>query len=150
MKVMKRSSDNLCVLIVDDDEDDQMMLAAAFRDVGFNGGVETVNDGEELMEYLENRGAFSSKSCPHLILLDLNMPKKDGRLALKEIRRNSKFCKIPVIIYSTSKNPEDVSFAYENGANSFISKPSSYQELKIIAAAIEKYWFGMVQLPPFH
>jgi CheY-like chemotaxis protein len=142
---MSRDQDNMCILIADDDEDDQLMLISAFRDIGFKGVLNTVNNGEELMDHLL-KGKYP-KEKPCLILLDLNMPKKDGRAALREIKRSSALQKIPVIIYTTSNNPEDISFSYEHGANSFVSKPSSYQDLRQIAETITRYWFEMAKLP---
>ncbi len=142
----KIKSQDFCILIADDDDDDQLLLASAFKEVGIDGPLKSIGNGEELMDYLLQKGKYerSKNEAPHLILLDLNMPKKDGRCVLQELKKNPKLNKIPVIVLSTSFNPEDISNAYELGANSFISKPSSYVELKEIAKAIKNYWVDSV------
>lgn len=142
----KLKSREFSILIADDDDDDQLLLSSAFKEVGFNGPIKAIGNGEELMDYLLRRGKYESSSheAPHLILLDLNMPKKDGRRVLQEIRQHQKLNKIPIIVLSTSFNPEEISYSYELGANSFISKPSSYNELKEIAKAIKIYWLDTV------
>jgi CheY-like chemotaxis protein len=144
---MKLSESKACILIADDDDDDQLMMTAAFTDTGFKGVINTVNNGEQLLDYLHKRGSFIDSPMPKLILLDLNMPKKDGREVLKELRRFPKLSRVPVIVYSTSNNPDDIAYCYELGANSFISKPSSYDDLKKIAEVVQKYWLDIVLIP---
>ncbi|MFM7021748.1 MAG: response regulator [Flavobacteriales bacterium] len=148
----KIKSREFCILIADDDDDDQMMLASAFREVGFDGPVVSVHDGEELMAYLQRTGKYegTKSEAPHLILLDLNMPKKDGRTVLQEIRKNPKLNKIPIIVLITSANSDDISSSYELGANSFISKPSSFTELKEMARAIKCYWLDAALIHKTH
>jgi CheY-like chemotaxis protein len=136
-----------CILIADDDDDDQMMMKSAFEDTGFDGTVCSVSNGEALLEFLRNIGTNDACPKPHLILLDLNMPRKDGREVLREIRKNQLLARIPVVVYSTSSNPADVAFCYDHGANSFISKPSSYETLMKIAALLQEYWLRTVLLP---
>lgn len=134
------------IIIADDDDDDQVMLSAAFKEIGFEGSIENISNGEELMDYLFKQGKYqdNKSTAPHLILLDLNMPKKDGRAVLQEIRSNHKLKKIPVVVFTTSSNKDDIAHSYELGANSFISKPSSYEDLKEIAKAIKNYWLDSV------
>ncbi|MDY6900120.1 MAG: response regulator, partial [Cyanobacteriota bacterium] len=106
--------------------------------------------GEELMDYLYCRGKYANPenaSPPGLILLDLNMPKKDGREALKEIKTNPTFRHIPVVVLTTSKAAEDIQLSYSLGANSFIIKPVTFASLVEVMKTIGKYWFDIVELP---
>jgi CheY-like chemotaxis protein len=138
-----------CILVADDDTDDQFMLKEAFSSLNFDKEIRTVENGEELLDYLSRRGKYADDSLPipKLILLDLNMPKIDGRQCLRMIKENKEYCKIPIIIFSTSNNPEDISQSYELGANSYIIKPYSYNELVEIIDIIKKYWFSVVKIP---
>ncbi len=138
-----------CVLVADDDTDDQFMLKEAFASLHFDKEIRTVENGEELLDYLNKRGKYNEVALPYpkLILLDLNMPKIDGRQCLRLLKESSDFCKIPIIIFSTSNNPEDISQSYELGANSYIIKPYSYNELVEIIDIIKKYWFSVVKIP---
>ncbi len=144
---IEKPETNSCILIADDDMDDQYMIKQAFSSIHLNENVHTVNDGVELLDYLHKKGKYKGANIlvPKVILLDLNMPKKDGRECLKEIKTNPKFSKIPVIIYSTSSNPDDISYAYEMGASSYITKPYSYQELVKIMDVFKQYWFSVVK-----
>ncbi|MBL7912733.1 MAG: response regulator [Bacteroidia bacterium] len=146
MNIEKKEPD-FCILIADDDMDDQYMIKQAFASINLTENVQTVNDGVELLDYLHKRGKYKDIEtlCPKIILLDLNMPKKDGRECLREIKVNTKFNRIPVVIYSTSSNPDDISYAYENGASSYITKPYSYQELVKIMEIFKQYWFSIVK-----
>jgi CheY-like chemotaxis protein len=136
-----------CILIADDDNDDQYMIKQAFASINLNEHVRTVNDGVELLDYLHKRGKFKDTEIlsPKVILLDLNMPKKDGRECLREIKANPKLKKIPIVVYSTSGNPDDIEFAYELGASSYITKPYSYQELVKIMDIFKQYWFTIAK-----
>jgi two-component system response regulator len=138
-----------CILVADDDTDDQFMLKEAFASLNFDKEIRTVENGEELLDYLNVKGKYSDASLPipKLILLDLNMPKIDGRQCLRLIRASPQYSKIPIIIFSTSNNPEDISQSYELGANSYIIKPYSYNELVEIIDIIKKYWFSVVKIP---
>lgn len=138
-----------CILVADDDTDDQFMLKEAFSSLNFDKEIRTVENGEELLDYLSRKGKYVDESLPlpKLILLDLNMPKIDGRQCLRLIKENPDYCKIPIIIFSTSNNPEDISQSYELGANSYIIKPYSYNELVEIIDIIKKYWFSVVKIP---
>ena len=138
-----------CILIADDDHDDQYMIKQAFNSINFNENVQTVSDGVELLDYLYKKGKYKDLPAPtpKVILLDLNMPKKDGRECLKEIKMATDIKKIPIVIYSTSSNPDDINYAYANGASSYIIKPYSYQELVKIMDAFKHYWFNIVKTP---
>jgi CheY-like chemotaxis protein len=138
------------ILLADDDEDDCMLAREALAESRLSGELYIVKDGEELMDYLYHRGRYvsvTSSPRPGLILLDLNMPKKDGREALKEIKNDPELRKIPVVVLTTSKAPEDIYRTYDLGANSFIIKPMNFASLVEVMRTIGKYWFEIVELP---
>lgn len=140
----------IIILVADDDPDDRLMIKDSFEETGMRNPVHFVHDGEELLDYLMRRGAYASLTnvrLPGLILLDLNMPKKDGREALKEIKGNPSLRQIPVVIFTTSKAEEDICRSYELGVNSFICKPLSYDVLLKTVKSLIKYWIETVQLP---
>nr|WP_202895649.1 response regulator [Iningainema tapete] len=136
--------------MADDDEDDCMLAREALTESRLANKLHIVNDGEELMDYLYQRGRYAENRDaprPSLILLDLNMPKKDGREALKEIKADPILRQIPVVILTTSKAEEDIDYTYNLGANSFIIKPVTFAGLVEVMKAIGKYWFEIVELP---
>ena len=137
------------ILMADDDEDDRMLTRDAFIENRLLNDLRFVRNGEELMDYLNHKGDFNHGNAPKpdLILLDLNMPRKDGREALKEIKSHPKFRRIPVIILTTSKAEEDVAKSYELGVNSFITKPVTFGDMVRITKSIGNYWFEIVSLP---
>jgi CheY-like chemotaxis protein len=118
---------NSFILIAEDDADDRLLLNTAFREIGYEGKVEFVADGDELMSFLLS--SIENEFVPGLILLDLNMPKKGGKEVLKEIKENKGLKKIPVIIFSTTKNESEVEKCYELGANNYVVKPVNYHSL---------------------
>jgi len=122
----------LNIVIAEDDEDDYLLIAEALKKEGNIGFINWAKDGEELLNYLDDCDKFDNTSgkIPHLIILDLNMPKKDGREALNEIKTHPKYKSIPVIILTTSQADADISQAYQLGANSFIQKPFKYTDFK--------------------
>jgi CheY-like chemotaxis protein len=140
----------LIVLMADDDEDDQMFAQDAFEESGLPHDINFVNDGEALIEYLngclETDGP-SRTMLPDLILLDLNMPRKDGREALREIKANPKLRHIPVVVLTTSSSDGDVYKSYDIGANSYITKPVTFDSLVEVLDTLGKYWFSVVRLP---
>ena len=137
------------ILMADDDPDDRMMMKEALDENNFSHSLQFVEDGEELLDYLHQRGKFTGQKVvtPNLILLDLNMPKIDGREALSQIKSDAKLKRIPVIILSTSRAEEDIVKTYDLGVNSFISKPVHYNDLVLVAREIGNYWFSTVSLP---
>ncbi len=141
----------ITILMADDDEDDRMMTKEALEEEGrLHNNLRFVEDGEELMDYLYHRGEFSSAEDyprPGLILLDLNMPRKDGREALKEIKNDPDLRQIPVVVMTTSKAEEDIYRSYDLGVNSFIKKPVSFERLAEVLREITRYWFEIVELP---
>jgi CheY-like chemotaxis protein len=146
---VKADHDAFVILLADDDEDDRMMTADALASRLANG-LKTVGDGEELMDYLYHRGKHAppaSSPRPGLVLLDLNMPRRDGREALREMKADPELRSIPVVILTTSKTEEDIENAYNLGANSFIMKPVTFEGLVQAMKVVTEYWFQLVQLP---
>ncbi len=138
------------ILLADDDEDDRLLAIDALREAKLANDIAIVSDGEELMDYLHRRGEYSdprSSPRPGLILLDLNMPKKDGREALDEIRADPELRRIPIVVLTTSEAEEDILRTYELGVNSFITKPVSFEGLVQIMRTLRSYWLEIVRLP---
>lgn len=142
-------SDSITILMADDDADDRMLAEDAMRENRLGNMFRCVEDGQELMDYLTRRGKYATQDAPRpgLILLDLNMPKKDGRQALQEIKSDPELRRIPVVILTTSKTEEDVLRSYDLGANSFITKPVTFDGLVNIVRSLGNYWFNIVELP---
>jgi CheY-like chemotaxis protein len=140
----------LIILLADDDPDDRLMAKEALEESRLLNPLDTVEDGEELLEYLRRTGKYThlaDEPLPGLILLDLNMPRMDGREALKEIKSDPKLCHIPIIVLTTSKAEEDIYRTYNLGVNSFITKPVSFNSLVDLMKNLGKYWFEIVTLP---
>ena len=140
----------ITILLADDDEDDRMMGREALEESKLANDLHMVEDGEELLDYLYRRGRYSdpaSSPRPGLILLDLNMPRKDGREALKEIKADPELRQIPVVVLTTSKAEEDIFRTYDLGVNSFITKPVSFEGLVNVMKSLAHYWFTIVKLP---
>lgn len=135
------------ILIADDDEDDCLLLRKALNRNRLANRLDRVADGEELMDYLYGRGAYVGQELPGLILLDLNMPRMDGREALREIRGSELLRHIPVVVLSTSRDEEDVYRSYDVGANSYIQKPVTFEGLVEVIRSLGSYWFEIVRLP---
>jgi CheY-like chemotaxis protein len=138
------------ILIADDDAEDRMLITDALKESRLRNNIQCVENGEELMQLLRNKGKFSDKKkypLPGIILLDLNMPKMDGREALKEIKADKKLASIPVIVLTTSKAELDIVKTYNLGVNSYITKPVSFSALVDIMKTLNKYWFEIVKLP---
>ena len=138
------------ILLADDDPEDRMLTRDALAESRCANRLDTVEDGEELMDYLNRRGKFASLAdtpLPGLILLDLNMPKKDGREALKEIKGDPMLRRIPVVVLTTSKAEEDIYRTYDIGVNSFITKPVKFEGLVAAMQMLSRYWIEIVELP---
>jgi CheY-like chemotaxis protein len=136
--------------MADDDADDRLLAQDAFTECQMEQEVRFVENGEELLDYLHRRGKFAAPGAaprPGLILLDLNMPRKDGREALREIKADPELRRIPLVVLTTSKADTDIGRVYELGANSFICKPVSFEALVGVMRAIRQYWFQTVVLP---
>ena len=136
--------------MADDDSDDCLLVKRAFKTSRLCNDLRFVSDGEDLMDYLYHRGKYTDSDQaprPGLILLDLNMPRKDGREALKEIKADATLREIPVVILTTSKDDEDVLRSYNLGANSYITKPVTFEGLVEVIKSMGRYWFEIVELP---
>ncbi len=139
------------ILCAEDDPDDQTLTRDALAEGGNPAELRFVGDGEELLDYLHRRGAHSDPSSaptPGLILLDLNMPRLDGREALQAIRADRTLHNLPVVVFTTSNAEEDVQRLYDLGANSYVVKPVSFQGLVRVLDDVRRYWFETVELPP--
>lgn len=140
----------ITILIADDDEEDRTLASDALRESRVANDLRFVEDGEQLLDYLRRTGKYSdpaSAPFPGLILLDLNMPRKDGREALREIKADPNLKRVPVVVMTTSKLEEDVLRTYDLGANSFITKPVQFEALVRIMREIGRYWIEIVELP---
>jgi CheY-like chemotaxis protein len=148
---MDRERKPVVILVADDDEDDRLMARDALEEARLANELRFVEDGEELLEYLRHQGRYAepgSSPRPGLILLDLNMPRKDGREAIRDIKADPELRQIPVVVLTTSKADEDIQRTYDLGVNSFITKPVSFGSLVEIMRTLGKYWFQIVELPP--
>lgn len=138
------------ILIADDDPDDRAMIKEAFEENLLLNVLYFVEDGEVLMNYLNRAGKYSDTDVypmPGLILLDLNMPRKDGREALEEIKSSPKLSHIPIIVLTTSKTEEDIIKSYNLGVNCFISKPVKFVDLVQVTKTLGRFWLDIVTLP---
>ena len=144
------NQNGIVILMADDDDDDYLLTKKALKESKLLNTLCRVKDGEELLDYLKCRGQFTeNRLCgrPGVILLDLNMPKKDGREALKEIKSDPDLKDIPVVVFTTSKAEEDIYKSYQLGVNSFITKPVTFEGLLQVIQTLGKYWFEIVELP---
>jgi CheY-like chemotaxis protein len=144
------SKNKISILVADDDEDDRMMIKEAFQEARLLNDLHFVKDGEELMDYLYCRGKFEEmkkSQLPGLILLDLNMPRKDGRDALREIKADPELRQIPIVVLTTSNSEDDIKNTYGLGVSSYITKPVTFAGLVQVLNALQAYWLDIVQLP---
>ena len=140
----------ITILMADDDPEDRMLLKEALQESRLANPVAFVEDGVELLDYLHRRGKYDSLNgwpLPGMILLDLNMPKKDGREALREIKADPELRRIPIVVLTTSKAEEDIFKTYDLGVNSFITKPVRFASLVELMKSLALYWFQIVELP---
>jgi CheY-like chemotaxis protein len=146
---MNSTEEPALILLADDDSDDRLLVKDALDECQWRGELRCVEHGEELLDYLLRRGTYNGVDPPRpgLILLDLNMPRKDGRQALREIKANPVLRRIPVVILTTSKADTDIATLYDLGANSFISKPIQFEALVNVIRLLGEYWFNTVELP---
>ncbi len=148
---MNNSVQPITILLADDDPDDRLLTRHALEENRLANDLRCVEDGEQLVSYLYRRGQYANPENsprPGLILLDLNMPKKDGREALKEIKLEPGLRQIPVVVLTTSKAEEDIYRSYDLGVNSYITKPVTFNALVDVIKTLGKYWFEIVELPP--
>lgn len=148
---MKKYGEPITILMADDDADDRRLTRDALEESRLANDLRFVENGEELLDYLRHQGKYTDAEKnprPGLILLDLNMPRKDGRTALKEMKADPDLRQIPVTVLTTSKADEDIFRSYDLGVNSYIVKPVTFEALVDILQTLEKYWFEIVELPP--
>jgi CheY-like chemotaxis protein len=141
----------VAILLAEDDPDDQYLINEALDENHLNARLYIVSDGEELLDYLNRRGKYQDNKLwpmPNLILLDLNMPRKDGREALQEIKADPNLRHIPIVALTTSEADEDVAFSYDSGVSGYITKPVSFTGLREVMNAIGLYWLQTTRLPP--
>ena len=147
---MSRQTQPITIVMADDDADDRQMTKEAFEENHLINDLRFVSDGVELIDYLKRRGKYvdpESSPTPGLILLDLNMPKMDGREALKEIKADPALRSIRIVVLTTSKDEEDILRSYDLSATSYITKPVTFEALVDIVKTLGKYWLEIVELP---
>jgi CheY-like chemotaxis protein len=147
---MPHTGKRITILIAEDDADDRLLAQEALQESHLINEVHFVQDGEELLDYLRRRGQYATQASPRpgVILLDLNMPRKDGREALTEIKNDANLRRIPIVVMTTSKAEEDIVRSYDLGVNSFIIKPVTFEGLVEVMRTLGRYWFEIVELPP--
>ena len=148
---MKKEGKMITIVLADDDPDDRKLTQEAFLENRLANEFHAVEDGEELMDYLHRRAKYEclrGDALPGLILLDLNMPRKDGREALKEIKADPDLRRIPIVVLTTSKAEEDILRSYDLGVNSYVTKPVTFKSLVELIRVLGSYWFEVVELPP--
>lgn len=147
---MEKPVKSYTILMADDDADDCLLVQEALKETGQTHDLRIVRDGEELMDYLRRRGDYATPRTsprPDLILLDLKMPRKDGREALRELKADPRFGIIPIVVLTTSMAKDDIGFCYRIGVNSYVTKPTTFRGLVDLMLTLEKYWFELVELP---
>jgi len=136
------------LLIVDDNPADISLAREALAACAYSGQIHSVEDGADALAFLARRGNYAKAIKPDLVLLDLNLPKRDGLAVLTAMKANPDLRRIPVVIFSTSQLNKDIARSYELGANCYVSKPGNLNEYFSMMRLIEEFWFGSVRLPP--
>lgn len=147
---MKATPEKKIILLVEDDPDDIYLIGEAIDECQLSARIFIVEDGEQMLDYLYQRGEYNDPKVaprPDLILLDLNMPRKDGREALVEMKQNPDLRSIPVVVLTTSSAEKDKNYSYAQGASGFVTKPVTFTGLKDTVCKIGEYWISTVQLP---
>jgi CheY-like chemotaxis protein len=148
---MTRLEKPAVILMADDDADDCLLVRDALQEIGLPHELRFVRNGEELLDYLRRRGEYANGHAaprPNLILVDLKMPRMDGREVLRALKSDQHLRRIPVVALTTSAAEDDVTACYDFGVNSYITKPVTFRRLVDIMAIVSKYWFEVVELPP--
>jgi CheY-like chemotaxis protein len=148
---MPKSQQRRTILMADDDVEDCLLVRDALQETGRLCDLHFVRDGEELFDYLGHEGEYvdgRNAPWPDLILLDLKMPRKDGRETIRDLKSDPRYRRIPVIALTTSSAGDDVEFSYNVGANSYVTKPTTFRDLVELLDTLGKYWFDVVELPP--
>lgn len=147
---MAAMPDRMLIVMADDDEDDRVLAGEAIKDAQMRARLSTVNDGAELLDYLKGRGAHAGGDGaprPALVLLDLNMPRMNGHEALAAIKQDPELRAIPVVVFTTSTSHDDIARAYDEGVNTYITKPRDYPELVDTMRSFSRYWQDTASLP---
>jgi CheY-like chemotaxis protein len=142
----KNRFEEVTILLADDDDDDRSLICDAFIDIGVRNSIRTFKDGNELTQFLDQKHVNVGGVNTYIILLDLNMPMKNGREVLKELKADPDLRNIPVIILTTSKAYDDVKTSYELGANSFLTKPAGYQKLLATLRTFSDFWLSTAMI----
>jgi two-component system, response regulator len=151
LKTVSEYDKQRVILMVDDDAEDCQLVRDALLECGQTHDLRVVRDGEELFEYLQRRGQYEGgreAPLPDLILMDLKMPRKDGRETLREMKADRRLRRIPIVALTTSNTQDDIAFTYDMGVNSYIAKPSTFRKWVQIIKILTDYWFETVELPP--
>ncbi len=146
-RIPVNDSDEFHILVAEDDPDDRMLLEDAFRESRFNHKISFVSDGEQVLDFVHRREPYSDRELPGLIVLDLNMPKMDGRTALMNLKTDSNLKRIPVVVMTTSQEDDDIQRTYDLGVTAYITKPNTYQGLLEVVESLNKFWSQHVRLP---
>lgn len=136
------------ILLVEDSQEDVFLAQEALSDAKVASELHVVHDGEAAMAFVRQEGEYADAPRPHLVLLDLNLPRKDGREVLSEIKADPDLRQLPVVVLTTSSSDRDVLRAYDAHVNAYVRKPVNFEQLVQIVQAIDKFWFGVVTLPP--
>jgi two-component system, chemotaxis family, response regulator Rcp1 len=137
----------LDILLVDDNPADTELMADILKRHGCRGQIHTVPDGEEAVAFLRGQGKYAGETMPQLVVLDLNMPRKDGRAVLKEVKADPQLRAIPVVVFTTSQSPHDVTGSYQLGANCYVNKPGNLPEFVAAVTEFGNFWFRRAHLP---
>jgi CheY-like chemotaxis protein len=136
------------VLLVEDDPGDVLMTREAFEEHKLRNSLSVVSDGAEALAYLRREGQYADAPVPDLILLDLNLPRRDGREVLAEIKKDPVLCRIPVVVLTTSQAEEDVLRSYQLHANAYVTKPVDFDRFITVVKQIDEFFVSVVRLPP--
>jgi two-component system response regulator len=141
------TSSKPAILLVDDSPADLDLIREALAASSYQSGVSVVADGEEAMNFLRHKDKYADAPRPDLLILDLDLPRKDGRAVLADCKSEPNLCAIPIVVFTTSRSIQDIARSYALGANCYVSKPGSLQDFLAAVQAIEKFWFGLASLP---
>ena len=141
------TSSTIEILLVEDNPGDARLTLEAFKEAKVINNLTVVNDGAEALAYLRRQGAYADAVVPDLVLLDLNLPKVDGRQVLAEIKADESLKRIPVVVLTTSASQDDISLAYGSHANCYITKPVDLDQFLLVVQSIESFWLSLVKLP---
>lgn len=139
--------DQLQILLVEDNPADAELVSDLLAQSRYRLQLSSAADGEEALEFLRRQGKYSNAASPDLVMLDLNLPRKDGRAVLREVRADGNLRRLPIVVFTTSQAQHDIQRSYELGANCYVSKPGNLPDFIAAIRTIEQFWFGMARLP---